>query len=132
MIESRYGGMADAQDSKSCVRKGVGVQVPLPVLHSDGEAEKALMLAVLEDAIYVYLKTKHQETNIARREFAKERVWFDSEDDSWYFSFEHICDVLKINAHRLRRRLRKAKAPSRIHVRMHQKGKLYTRELLNG
>jgi hypothetical protein len=60
-------------------------------------AERALMLAVLEDAIRLVLKDRDGETASTRREREAARAWIDSTDRRWPFSFENICDVLGID-----------------------------------
>jgi hypothetical protein len=65
------------------------------------EPEQRLMLAVLEDAIWTYIR------------YPAKRDRFSSEVDDWFweknsdrlFSFENICDVLNLSPQRIRQAL---------------------------
>jgi len=70
------------------------------------EPERLLMLAVLEEAIQSYRATAFARDARSRQTFAEARDWFASEDRTWLFAFESICDVLGIDAAWVRRRLR--------------------------
>lgn len=66
---------------------------------------RALMLAVLEDAIHC-ADLLVQERRPERRQLRhRARLWIRSRDRDWLFSFESICDALQIDARRLRRRI---------------------------
>jgi hypothetical protein len=60
------------------------------------------MLAVLEDAVDSY--RKHAAACDPREQacFLEAKEWFWSNDRSWLFAFENICDVLEMNADYLR------------------------------
>lgn len=66
------------------------------------EGERRLMLAVLEDAVDSY--RKHAAACDPREQacFLEAKEWFSSNDRSWLFAFENICDVLEMNADYLR------------------------------
>ncbi len=66
------------------------------------EGERRLMLAVLEDAVDSY--RKHAGACDPREQacFLEAKEWFLSDDRSWLFAFENICDVLEMNADYLR------------------------------
>jgi hypothetical protein len=66
------------------------------------EGERRLMLAVLEDAVDSY--RKHARACDPREQacFLEAKEWFSSNDRSWLFAFENICDVLEMNADYLR------------------------------
>lgn len=72
--------------------------------------ERRLMAAVLEDAVHVY--RVHAAAASARQRclFEEAEAWIESEDRSWIFSFESICDHLGIDPDYLRRGLRAHKA----------------------
>src|SRR5437868_6640749 len=70
------------------------------------ERERLLMLAVLEDAIDCYQKYAHVRDPRGVQMFDEAHEWVTSEDRSWLFSFENICDTLEINAEYVRRGLR--------------------------
>lgn len=65
-------------------------------------AERRLMFAVLSDAIECFQKYTHASNRRNRRLFTNAATWINSRDASWPYSFEHICDVLEINADYLR------------------------------
>jgi hypothetical protein len=70
------------------------------------ERERLLMLAVLEDAVDCYHKHSHATEQRGQQLFAEAVEWVESDDRSWLFSFENICDTLEINADYVRRGLR--------------------------
>lgn len=64
------------------------------------------MLAVLEDAVDCYQKHAHAIDPRGQQLFEEAVEWVESDDRSWLFSFENICDTLEINADYVRRGLR--------------------------
>ena len=62
--------------------------------HAELEAERRLMLAILEDAVACYQKYAGATGVRARRLFREADAWFQEEDVNWVFSFESICTVL--------------------------------------
>jgi hypothetical protein len=66
------------------------------------EGERRLMLAVLEDAVDSYRKYALAREPREQACFLEAREWFYSDDRSWLFAFENICDVLEMNADYLR------------------------------
>lgn len=69
------------------------------------DGERRLMIAVLEDAVDVYRKLAGARDNRRRALFDDAEAWLESNDRSWIFSFENICDVLGLDASYLRRGL---------------------------
>lgn len=65
------------------------------------------MLAVLEDAVDCYQKHAHSTELRGQQLFEEAVAWVESDDRSWLFSFENICDTLEINADYVRRGLRR-------------------------
>jgi len=63
--------------------------------------ERRLMAAVLTDAIQVYLKGRRESLL-----FREAERWIESSDRGWLLSYENVCEVLTIDAGRLRRALR--------------------------
>ena len=66
--------------------------------------ERALMCAVLEDAVHCL----NGEIGTARRRSRlalDARAWFEEHNAEWPFSFENICQALEFDAERLRTRL---------------------------
>ena len=68
----------------------------------DSHPERRLMLAVLSDAIECFQKNVGCKTRRGRKLFINAESWINCGDASWPYSFEHICDVLGINASCLR------------------------------
>jgi hypothetical protein len=66
------------------------------------QPEKRLMLAVLEDAITLYLR---------QPELAAESVaWVESDDVHWPYAFANVCDVLGLDRDAVRCALRRRRA----------------------
>ena len=63
------------------------------------------MIAVLEDAVDVYRKLAGARDARRQQLFRDAEEWIESEDRSWIFSFQNICDVLGIESEYLRRGL---------------------------
>jgi len=66
------------------------------------EGERRLMLAVLEDAVDSYRKYALARDPREQACFLEAREWFLSDDRSWLFAFENVCDVLEMNPDYLR------------------------------
>ena len=71
------------------------------------EPIKRLMLAVLDDAIRCYQNNIGVQQPYARHLFAETREWLFRLPGNGPFSFESICELLEIDAPRLRRALRR-------------------------
>lgn len=69
------------------------------------EAERSLMLAVLKDAIRICLSDRNAATRERRLRFEETRRWFE-DSATGIFTYENLCDVLGIDADRVRARLR--------------------------
>jgi hypothetical protein len=69
------------------------------------EPERRLVVAVLEDAVDCFQKHIRARDEKARQLFVDAEEWICSEDRSWPFSFENVCDLLQINPQYLRRGL---------------------------
>ena len=69
------------------------------------EPERRLVAAVLEDAVECFQKHVRARDQKARQLFLDAEEWIYSEDRSWPFSFENVCDLLQINPAYLRRGL---------------------------
>jgi hypothetical protein len=66
------------------------------------EREQKLMLAVLEDATWIYIKCFSKKNTL----FLEVEDWFRHKGNDRLFSFENICDVLGLSADYIRRGLR--------------------------
>jgi hypothetical protein len=67
--------------------------------------ERRLMAAVLADALHLYLKHARGGSAPSQILFRETERWIESGDRSRLLSFENVCDVLEIDAGRLRRAL---------------------------
>ena len=66
------------------------------------EGEEGLMLAVLEDAIACFQKYAHARDNKGKALFREAEEWLFEKNSDWIFSFESICETLRINPSYLR------------------------------
>ena len=66
---------------------------------------RALMLAILEDAMLCVERGRRRRHPHTRRLAAEAETWMRSDCREWLFSFASICDVLGIDADALRVRL---------------------------
>jgi hypothetical protein len=84
------------------------------------EGEYRLLIAVLEDAIRIYIANMNSSTHSRRIAFEEVRMWFKpvQTQAQALFAFETICDLLGINSGLLLERLesvRISNLPSRRH-----------------
>lgn len=89
-----------------------GPEVVLPVQMSwgarcDGDTSgaRALMIAILEDAMLCIERGRRRRHSRTRRLAAEAETWVRSDCREWLFSFGSICDVLGIDVDALRGRL---------------------------
>jgi len=66
------------------------------------EPERRLVIAVLQDAVDCFQKHLSARDRKARQLYLDAEEWICSDDRSWPFSFENVCDLLQINAEYLR------------------------------
>jgi hypothetical protein len=66
---------------------------------------KALLVALLEEAIACLLAGIRTENAHARAEGARAERWIRSHDTSFPFAFESVCDALDLDAETLRRQI---------------------------
>jgi hypothetical protein len=72
----------------------------------DLNGARRLTLAVLEDAIHLFITRAGARDPCGRALFGKTEAWFEDTDSRWLFSFERICAVLDLDPDYLRRGLR--------------------------
>jgi hypothetical protein len=72
---------------------------------------RALMIAVLEDAVLCIERGRRRRHPHTRRLAAEAETWMRSDCREWLFSFASICDVLEIDADALRVRFLTRVAP---------------------
>src|SRR5215831_19805487 len=73
--------------------------------NGDTSGPRALMLAVLEDALQCIERGRRRRTFPARRLAADAEAWVRSDRRDWPFSFVNICEVLGFEVDAVRRRL---------------------------
>lgn len=64
-----------------------------------------LMFAVLQDAVACWFRWRDGDTIRKRRLFQETHDWFWAQNSSGLYTFENICDVLKLNPGYIRRGL---------------------------
>lgn len=69
------------------------------------EPEKRLMLAVLEDGIHCFQKYFFARDRKGRALVREIEDWILGEDSGWVFSFEHICEALRLDPQYVRQGL---------------------------
>jgi hypothetical protein len=69
------------------------------------QPEKRLMLAVLEDAVTIYLRECTREGADPSRDLVEARAWLQADGDAWPFSFVAICRALELEPSAIRRGL---------------------------
>lgn len=69
------------------------------------EPEKALLLAVLEDAVHCYRKYATARDRSGKEYFREAEEWIMGGGDGWIFSFENVCDLLGLDPQYVRRGL---------------------------
>ena len=74
-------------------------------LNGDTSGPRALMLAVLEDAVHCIEQGRRRRGFRARRLAANAEAWVRSDSRDWPFSFVNICEVLGFDADAFRERL---------------------------
>ena len=84
-----------------------GGYAPASVATRSGEHR--LMVAILEDAVSIHVKS-FSGGSVTRRDVREAREWLASRDRSLPFSFESICDVLGLDPSYIRRGIRAARA----------------------
>jgi hypothetical protein len=90
---------------------------PPPAEADRGRGERALMRAVLEDALFYSRKYGNAKRPSQRRPAREAEEWFWAEDYSWPFSFLNICAALGLDADYIRmslKRWRYQEPPSRL------------------
>jgi hypothetical protein len=77
------------------------------------EAERTLLLAVLEDGIRCYQENIYVAGGKRRTLFEEARDWLFSDDADWFCSFISICTLLNLEPNYIRRGLRQWEAQLR-------------------
>jgi hypothetical protein len=77
------------------------------------EAERTLLLAVLEDGIRCYQENLFAVNGKRRTLFDEAKEWLFSDDANWFCSFVSICTLLNLEPNYIRRGLRDWEARAR-------------------
>ncbi len=80
---------------------------------SKQEAERRLVIAILQDAIECYQKHAFARDPKAQQLFRDAEEWIMSEDREYFFSFENVCELLGLEPEFLRRGLQAWRAHQR-------------------
>ncbi len=99
--------LVEEDDSLSGAAVCVGV-MPVQFAHVRGAravGERRLLLAIVEDAIRCFQTNLFARERRGRALFREAERWIASEDGTFYFSFENICELLAFDARSVRRSL---------------------------
>lgn len=72
------------------------------------EPEKALLLAVLEDAIHCYRKFANARDRAGQERFREIEQWLLGGGNEWIFAFNTVCELLGLDPDYVRRGLRES------------------------
>lgn len=86
------------------------------------EAERILLLAILEDGIRCYQENLVAAGGKRRTLFEEAKEWLFSDDDGWFCSFISICTMLNLEPNYIRRGLRQWEAKARKAGQVKQTG----------
>jgi hypothetical protein len=71
------------------------------------EPEKALLLAILQDAVHCLEKYKAAKDRVGKERFRDAESWIMEPGNEWIFSFDNVCDLLGLDPQYVRQGLRK-------------------------
>ena len=86
------------------------------------EAERTLLLAVLEDGVRCYQENLFAVSGKRRALFDEAKDWLFSDDGDWFCSFVSICLLLNLEPNYIRRGLRQWEAQARKSAQRKQQG----------
>ena len=86
--------------------------VDQPGAEPSREPENRLMLAVLEEALVTFQRGLNSPIPERRKRFCEVDRWVSERDSDWPFSFENICQTLRIDPDYIRAGLRSLKCES--------------------
>jgi hypothetical protein len=82
------------------------------------EGEMRLLIAVLEDAINTYVRCMTPRNHRQREEMREVEAWFEGRGQSGLFAFENVCELLGVEAGRLREWVRSLRDSGPARARM--------------
>jgi hypothetical protein len=74
------------------------------------EPEKALLLAILEDAVHCYRKYRGARDHSGRERFREAEEWIMGGGNDWIFSFQNVCELLGLDPQYIRRGITESSA----------------------
>jgi hypothetical protein len=74
------------------------------------EPQKALLLAILEDAVHCLEKDKAAKDRAGRERFRDAENWIMEPGNEWIFSFDNVCELLGLDPQYVRQELQKRRA----------------------
>ena len=77
------------------------------------EAERTLLLAILEDGVRCYQENLFAHGGKRRTLFEEAKDWLFSDDADWFCSFVSVCTLLNLSPNYIRRGLRQWEAQAR-------------------
>ena len=97
-------------NGKHAARKGASVITSGQYLGVFGrsenlEPEKALLLAVLEDAIHCFRHYSTAYERVGQQRFREAESWIRGHRRDWVFTFDNVCDLLGIEPDYLHRKI---------------------------
>ncbi|MGZ8464023.1 MAG: hypothetical protein ACXWXT_00620 [Candidatus Binatia bacterium] len=69
------------------------------------EPEKALLLAVLEDAIHCFRHYSSAGDRVGQRRFRDAESWIQQQERDWAFTFDNVCELLGFEPEYMRRKI---------------------------
>lgn len=84
------------------------------------EPEKALLLAILQDAIDGFQKYSLAHDRLGKQRFHEAEQWIMESGDDWIFSFNNVCELLGLDPEYLRRGLQKWKDKAAEQEKQHR------------
>jgi hypothetical protein len=72
------------------------------------EPEKALLVAILEDAVYECHKYRRARDPQGKERFHVAERWILDDSDNWIFAFRNVCELLGLDPAYVRRGLRES------------------------
>jgi hypothetical protein len=73
------------------------------------EPERALIAAILEDAVHEYRKYSRSRDLKGKERFREAEEWIMDKGNDWIFSFDNVCELLGLDPDYIRRGLRATK-----------------------
>jgi hypothetical protein len=87
------------------------------------EPEKALLSAILEDAVHCLEKYRTAQDRAGKERFRDAESWIMKPGNDWIFSFDNVCELLGLDPQYLRKALEKpAKRMAKLETRQRRPG----------